>query len=152
MQGIEIRPKHYMAAATPRFTSAQRLAKGDECDMAAATYCAGLAVECALKSFLPIGREMDRRHNLEALAQRGVFLRVDASQRERLVSLLTELKPLWKNSLRYYSPERFEAFSRHLVGQWSEKSVKGSHAGYLVRIVLSTTEAILKECKKAWQS
>ena len=48
--------------------------------------------------------------------------------------------------------ERFEAFSRHLVGQWREKGAKGSNAGYLSRIVLSTVEAILKECKKEWQS
>jgi hypothetical protein len=111
-RGIEVRPEHYYQAGIDRITEAKRLRDDGRGNTALAAYLCGLSTECALRALVPIEAEFYDRHDLLKLAEVGAWTAGDEKAVAPLGKLLTESVALWRNSLRFYSQDLFEAYCR----------------------------------------
>jgi HEPN domain-containing protein len=111
-RGIEVRRVDYYSAAEERLAFVRALREAGTGNTALAAYVSGLSVECALRALIPEDEDFMATHNFVQLAVLGAFRVADDVAYENLGRQLNELQALWRNSLRFYSHDRFEAHCR----------------------------------------
>ena len=120
-------------------------------DSALTAYLCGLSVECALRSLIPPAADFNDRHDVLVLAKLGALTVADDVAYARMGTLLSELTPLWKNSLRFYSRDLFVTFCRKRARSVGLHVPRGARPeSVLSRRLLEITEQALLECERLW--
>lgn len=146
-RGIEVRPEQYYRAALERLEMVDFLRKNGQGASVVAAYLSGLAVECMLRSFIPPSAEFYPEHLLVQIARRGVVEGVDDAL-TRIRPSLNDVSTLWRNSLRFYSADRFEAWCSERTRAGAPKRLRGSRASKVLCERLHEGSArVVTECK-----
>lgn len=149
--GTEIRPEHYYNAAIEHMASVKLLRTSGYGASALAAYLSGLSAECALRSLIPADSAFYKRHVFLDLARMGALTKANDRAASRLGTSITELSALWKNSLRFYSQELFDVWSRKRVRSLSLHVPRGAKAAaVLCDRLLDRAEATFLECQRLW--
>jgi hypothetical protein len=151
LRGIEIRNEQYYNAAIDRLEDVEGLKVTGRGNSAGAAYLCGLSVECALRALIPAGRQFHDRHNLLALARAGAFKMADERAHNQLSPALNEMTILWRNSLRFYSADRFSAFCRDRVQSAGLQTKRGtSPSKVLCGRLTAVSNLAFTECVRLW--
>jgi HEPN domain-containing protein len=151
-RGIEVRREHYRDAALDRLAEVKHLRGTGRGDSALAAYLSGLSVECALRSLIPPGTEFYSRHDLRVLAELGALRLADEQASARLGNLLTELSPLWRNSLRFYPSGRFAAHCRKsALAAGLTVRRRANAVSVVCGRLFEISGRALTECERLWQ-
>ncbi len=152
VRAVEIRPEHYYNAALQRFADVKLLRAAGMAESPLAAYLCGVSVECALRSLIPPATMFYDRHDFLVLARLGALTGADDAAFSRIGVLLNEVRPLWRNSLRFYSDDLFVAFCRRRARSSGLPVHRRTRSTGIVCLRLyEISERMLIECEQLWR-
>lgn len=146
---MKVTAQSYREAALSRASTAQDLY--EQKNSVAASYLAGLAVECTLRAYAHRAEKpFDARHDLWNWYQKSGFESVVPSSRRADISIALGLVVShWNNSQRYYSLELLRA-------EWKnaelDRGVRGDFVKELTRRLVDAAWEIVTLGEEQWEN